>query len=96
MTAAAPPVPEVPVLMTKGHVLLGICVLLSAVPVVYVGGHACIHALESYVRSVQQVVGQIGVCMADCACRFIACAWELSRADACVCVCVFAAESISV
>lgn len=44
MTAPPPPVPEVPVLMTKGHVLLGICVLLSAVPVVHVGGRACMHA----------------------------------------------------
>lgn len=57
MNGAPPPVPEVPVLMTKGHVLLGICVLLSAVPVVHVGGRACMHALESYVRSVRQVFG---------------------------------------
>lgn len=51
-----PPEEKVPVWMTKGRVLLGICVLLSVVPVVHVGGRACMRALKSYEWSVRKCV----------------------------------------
>lgn len=59
--ALLPPEGKVPVWMTKGRVLLGICepwgcVLLSVVPVVHVGGPACMCALKSYGWSVHKCV----------------------------------------